>query len=203
MPSIYEKYTDPKRREEAMAGYQKQWQDWQEKKMPEFQAAGELATGLRRFIDLQDVNKGTDAGVYDVLPFVTDIRTRMNPSLQEMQTISNKQAVKLREAGSGAMSDKDLAVFRQSVIGVDKQPETNRAIAAAQLAGIERIKEYRKFVSKMFEVYRYVDPAKLESLWQEYADANPIYGGTDKKTGEVIINKPIPYARWFNQNRGD
>jgi hypothetical protein len=33
MPSVYEKYTDPKRREEAMAGYQKQWQDWQEKKI--------------------------------------------------------------------------------------------------------------------------------------------------------------------------
>lgn len=203
IPNIYDKFTDPKRREEAAKDFQKQWQDWQEKKMPNFQAAGDVEQGLKRFLQLQQVNKGTDAGVYDVLPFVTDIRARMNPSLQEMQTIANKQALSLREAGSGAMSDKDLAIFRQSTIGVDKLPEANEDIAKAQLAGVQRIKDYKRFASKMYEVYRFVDPARIESLWNDYTEANPIYGGTDKKTGRIIINQPISFERWFNQNRKD
>jgi hypothetical protein len=203
IPSIYDKFTDPKRREDAAKDFQKQWQEWQEKKMPAFQAAGEAGTDLKRFLDLQAVNKGTDAGVYDVLPFVTDIRSRMNPHLQEMQSISNKLALKMREAGTGAMSDKDLAVFQQSTIGVDKKPEANANMIALAQANLARVDAYRKFASKMNEVYRFVDPSKIDSLWKEYANANPIYGGTDKKTGQVIINKPVPAERWFNQNRKD
>lgn len=91
----------------------------------------DIATKAEQFVD---TNKKAGTGGVLGLNFpgglggVSEIAAPFSEDLAEMQSLTNQMAPALRAPGSGAMSDKDVALFKRSVPNVDFPGPTNQAI---------------------------------------------------------------------------
>jgi hypothetical protein len=66
----------------------------------------------------------------------------LNTNLQQMNQITEAVAPLLRQAGSGAMSDKDLAGFKQSVPNIHVDAKANRGAAQRMKLGVQRMTDF-------------------------------------------------------------
>lgn len=87
-------------------------------------AAGAARDG-NRFLE---INKRTGTGEIWSLPLASEIRGAFDPRYAEMQSLTNRMAPAQRQAGSGAMSDKDVVLFKRSVPNPDFPGPTNSKI---------------------------------------------------------------------------
>jgi len=98
---------------------------------------------VERLGKFDELNRRTSTGplLADVnLPFVGNIGSpargiasmvnpRMAADYQQMEAISSELAPSMRVAGSGASSDRDVAMFKAALPGVDKFGSANQAIS--------------------------------------------------------------------------
>jgi hypothetical protein len=66
----------------------------------------------------------------------------LNTNLQQMNQITEAVAPLLRQAGSGAMSDKDLAGFKTSVPNIHVDAKANRGAAQRMKLGVQRMTDF-------------------------------------------------------------
>lgn len=93
--------------------------------------------------EFEKLNSGqTTGGMFDVLPVTAEIRKWSNDEIRIMDGITNYMAPKLREAGSGAMSDRDVEMYKQSVPNTRNSRETNATRIEQIRRGNERIKDF-------------------------------------------------------------
>lgn len=139
--------------------------------------AGEVMLDLSRF---QSLNRKQGSGGFLGLPVVRDLHGMVNPVVGEMNSITNRLTPGEREAGSGAMSDKDVEMYRAAVPGQGYAGPTNKNIANRRRAGAIRQKEYKAFLDYFARTNGTLNGA--QELWDEYKDADPVY---DPEKGEV------------------
>jgi hypothetical protein len=96
-------------------------------------AAGAARDG-NRFLE---INKKTGTGEIWSIPLASEIRGAFDPRYAEMQSLTNRMAPAQRQAGSGAMSDKDVVLFKRSVPNPDFPGPTNAKI-------VQRLQEEAK-----------------------------------------------------------
>lgn len=60
------------------------------------------------------------------------------------RSISNRLATQMRDVGSGAMSDKDLAVFKMSVPSLAFNPEANKRMIKSMLWGMQHMEKVQQ-----------------------------------------------------------
>lgn len=130
-------------------------------------------------------------GIY-MLPGIRDVRAMFDPRVAEMKAIVAKMTPSLREAGSGAMSDRDLEMYRASVVGLDKPGPANDALARVIDAGARRAGDYTAFKNEWAR--RNNTLVGSQEAWQQYAEDNPLFSAGDTGT---TVNKVTPWREYF------
>jgi hypothetical protein len=141
------------------------------------ESAGAVMLDLDRFSAL---NKVQGSGGFKGLPVIRDVIGAFDPEVGEMNSITNRLAPKERQAGSGAMSDKDLETYKSSVPGQGYYGDANKRIGARRRAGAIREKEYAGFLDYFARVNGSLNGA--QEMWDEYKTAEPVY---DPQKGQV------------------
>jgi len=146
------------------------------------QLADQRTSDINRFEAIN--RRARTGGIEDPISAIPVLRS-LTPKNVEMRAITNRIAPTLRSAGSGAMSDKDLDTFKQSIPNVGAVGPTNTAIAARLRAGSQREKDYAAYMDEYAKVNGTTFGA--QEKWDTYKNANPIY---DPARGTVRANVP-------------
>lgn len=134
-----------------------------------------MAPFLQRRVLLQDALQMLEEGL-QTGP-IQDLTANLRSAAKEMlgvefggnvddqivfRSIGNRLATQMRDAGSGAMSDKDLAVFKSSVPSLQFNPEANKRMIKSMLWGMQHME-------------------KVQQAKYEYWQANGSLKGWDKE----------------------
>lgn len=153
------------------------------------QTAQSVRADANRFRAL-NVDVGT--GGIKNLPGIRDVRAMFDPKLAEMKAIVEKLTPSLREAGSGAMSDRDVEMYRASVVGLDKPGPTNEAMARVLDAGARRSGDYTAFKNEWARKNNTL--VGSQEAWQQYAEDNPLFSSGPTGT---TVNQVTPWREYF------
>lgn len=162
------------------------------------QQAQSMRADANRFLDL-NTQVGT-GGILNQIPVVRGavkaVGRAINPKFGEMEAISEKLTPAMREAGSGAMSDRDVEMYRASTVSVDKLGPTNHAIARVIDAGTRRQGDYQAFMEEWAR--RNGGLVGAQEAWSAYAEANPLF--EHGKDG-TAVRQVQPWRQWFGVQR--
>lgn len=166
--------------------------------LAKYRTAAQTAQGLRSDVSrFNTLNKtratGPGYGIPLVGPAVKAVRSAFDPGLAEMDSISEKLTPAMREAGSGAMSDKDVGMYRAATVGVTKPGQTNANIGKAIEAGAQRQSDMASFMDEWARLKG--NTVGATEAWQTYAEANPLFKEAGK--GEIAVNPWTPWRQWF------
>ena len=109
------------------------------------QQAAEAERASQRFLEL---NRKQGTGEIYSLPGVSELRGAFDPNMSEMEALTNRMAPALRQPGSGAMSDKDLALFKKSIPNPNFPGPTNQRLAQGISQGAQRQRDYVAFLER-------------------------------------------------------
>ena len=140
------------------------------------------------------LNERTSTGPISGSAPAAFVRGIFDPDIQTMRSISDRLTPKMREPGSGATSDFDARMFQSALFGVNKNPESNRAIADAMILKAKAEKDRVSFMESYLAQNNTLRGA--DSAWTQYAEANPIFD--PKETASFGLNKGrVDWQTWF------
>ncbi|MEO5329970.1 MAG: hypothetical protein H7829_17200, partial [Magnetococcus sp. THC-1_WYH] len=118
-----------------------------------------------------------------------------DPTVKEMESISNKVAPLSRPIGSGSTSDFDAKMFLSATVGLDKPKETNKNIIQALKAKNQSDQDRLSFMEN-YSMANNGDLTGADAAWSQYLDANPIFdpSSPDKP---VLNPKRMGYKEYF------
>lgn len=150
------------------------------------ESASALANDARRFVELNR-RAGTNPIVGAAGPVAS-----LNPTYAEMRAIQSRMAPLMREAGSGAMSDRDVSLFLRSIPSIGNPTETNVALASVIQAGAQRAQDRVAFL----EDYAQKNGNLLgaQEQWNRYTRANPLF---EERGGNTKVRNNVPDWRDF------
>ena len=106
------------------------------------QQAADAERASQRFLEL---NQKQGTGQIFAVPGISEIVGAFNPAMSEMEALTNRMAPALRQPGSGAMSDKDVAMFKKSIPNPNFPGPTNQRLAQGISQGARRQQNYVAF----------------------------------------------------------
>lgn len=143
------------------------------------------ASQANRFQSLMD--EGQNTGGLNRIPGAIGLQVIFgNQELQEMEQINNALAPLQRQAGSGPMSDKDLAVFQRSIVSPEMSKGANEAYVQNVRASARRAREYLEFMEKYRSVHGVGSLAEAGRIWNSYTNANPVFGDDGRPSSDVV-----------------
>ncbi|MDO9334929.1 MAG: hypothetical protein Q7T61_00880 [Caulobacter sp.] len=153
------------------------------------QKASALAQDANRFVSL---NESVSTGGIDDWGPVGAVTSVFDPKKSEMRAIQSKLAPSMREAGSGAMSDKDVAMYQASTVSIDKPGKANQSLARVVDAGAKRQGDYVAFLDEWIKNKKTTIGAS--EAWLSYANANPLFEAGKDGTQ---VRQYTPWREWF------
>lgn len=99
-------------------------------------------------------------------------RTLSNDA-QEFEQIASTILPMMRQGMPGAVSDRDMAIFKEANFGLTKDENVNRKVIGQQLAIANRIKDHADFMANWATVYGDTHGAQAE--WNKYTRVNPLF----------------------------
>ena len=109
------------------------------------QQAADAERASQRFLEL---NQKQGTGQIFAVPGISEITGAFNPAMSEMEALTNRMAPALRQPGSGAMSDKDVAMFKKSIPNPNFPGPTNQRLAQGISQGAQRQRDYVAFLDR-------------------------------------------------------
>ena len=109
------------------------------------QQAADAERASQRFLEL---NQKQGTGQIFAVPGISEITGAFNPAMSEMEALTNRMAPALRQPGSGAMSDKDVAMFKKSIPNPNFPGPTNQRLAQGISQGAQRQRDYVSFLDR-------------------------------------------------------
>lgn len=115
--------------------------------------AANAAEGAARAADqfLEINRRQPTGGIQRSLPLATQVESTWNEDIAALQALNNRMAPGLRQPGSGAMSDKDLAIFQRSIPNPDFPGPTNELLAGTIRFNANRQSAYITFLENWAE----------------------------------------------------
>lgn len=150
------------------------------------ESATSLAADARRFMEL---NRRAPT---NPLVGVAGPAAGLNPTYAEMRAIQSRMAPLMREAGSGAMSDRDVALFLRSVPSLGNPTETNNSIASVIQAGAQRAQDRAAFLEDFAQ--KNGNLLGAQEQWNRYTRANPLF---EERGGNTQVRNNVPDWRNF------
>jgi hypothetical protein len=109
----------------------------------------------------------------------------VDQDVNEMEAINATLAPLQRQAGSGAMSDKDLAIFQTAVVNPANSEQANRSYIAITQAASRRANEYEQFLQEYRAQHGVGSLADAQRLWRQYSNANPLFDDNGRPLANV------------------
>lgn len=128
-----------------------------------------VMNGIQQFMALNA--EATTGGAANNIPLISDVNRVGRPRIQQMEAITSMLAPMLRQAGSGAMSDRDLANFRRSIPNVQNTAAANRQIGERLVRGYRRMQEYE---GARLNAIAEGDVITFERGWRAYVNSTSI-----------------------------
>jgi len=133
------------------------------------------AQGTARLADeFVALNRTNNTGGIWGLPFVQGGRAMVDPEFNRMRSIQEQLTPAQREAGSGAMSDRDVEMYRRSTLNVGAPGPANQRTARVLDAVAANQADYSAFLDE----YARANGGSLagaSEMWLEYSNANPLF----------------------------
>ena len=127
-----------------------------------------------------------------VMNLLAPVRGAFDKGYSEMNSISAKLTPAEREVNSGAMSDKDTAMYKAATLDPNKPKATNDALAKVIRAGAIRQADYSAFMEEWAK--RRGDITGAQEAWLAYSGANPMFR---VEGGNTQVNGWTPWRKWF------
>lgn len=166
-----------------------------EKRLAEEQANARGSQAMAQDAEqFKALNERTSTGPISGSAPAAFVRGIFDPDIQTMRSISDRLTPKMREPGSGATSDFDARMFQSALFGVNKNPESNRAIADAMILKAKAEKDRVSFMESYLAQNNTLRGA--DSAWTQYAEANPIFDPASKDTPKINPARQ-PWRQFF------
>ena len=120
---------------------------------------------------------------------------KLGAEAQEFDQIASTILPSMRQGMPGAVSDRDMAIFKDANFGLTKTEEVNKKIINQQLAVATRVKDKAEFLSNWATVYG--DMSGAEANWAKYVKENPLFTAT----GDINANVKT-YQEYFDRTSG-
>lgn len=170
-----------------------------EKRLAEEQANARGSQAMAQDAEqFKALNERTSTGPISGSAPAAFVRGIFDPDIQTMRSISDRLTPKMREPGSGATSDFDARMFQSALFGVNKNPESNRAIADAMILKAKAEKDRVSFMESYLAQNNTLRGA--DSAWTQYAEANPIFDPASKDTPKINPARQ-PWRQYFSGGR--
>ena len=145
--------------------------------------------------NLQDFNRARE--LLDTVPtggISGYARSKMSPSLlsgdtAEFQSLVDKITPQMRPAGSGSTSDKDMEIFRNATIGLNKPKQTNLNIVKGRIAVEENNIAKEEIRAEMLNSG--MSTSDFDKKWRQYLNDNPIFKNSK---GDLNPNRVDAYS---------
>ena len=99
-----------------------------------------------------------------------------NDNFQQMEALTEKMAPLMRQAGSGAMSDKDVEMYRKSVPNISAGGKANAANGAVLIRGLKRQNDFE--INRM-QAASAMEDVQFTKEWSAFTKATSIMDGKD------------------------
>lgn len=152
--------------------------------------AGSVIRDTSRFMEL---NRQASTGAPLSVPVLGDILVGLDPRKQEMRAITERLTPQQREAGSGAMSDRDVEMYRRSVVNIGQTGRANANVATVLQAGAARQREYSAFMEEYARANGTLVGA--QERWGEYTAEHPLF--QEDANGNVVPKRGVPSWRQY------
>jgi len=126
-----------------------------------------------------------------------DLAQGLSMDTTTLKSLTDRIAPLMREAGSGASSDRDIEMFKSAVVSINNTPEANKRFAAGAKAVAERNRDYVDFLNQAITPNDPQSRQKADALWSMYKDDQRLF---DEATGEVMPAQP--FDQWLAKNMG-
>lgn len=138
-----------------------------------------MASQIDQFVRL---NKNVETGGFSSL--LNPVTKYFDDPRSVMNGIIDRITPAMRNGLPGAASDRDVAMFRGSTVGMDRGYNANRVIGESAKAMANRFRDHIAFL----EAYGKKNGSLLgaQERWNEYTDANPLYEDTLKDNLPVL-----------------
>lgn len=121
------------------------------------------------------------------LPFTKETKEQVSA----FERVANKLIPTMRQGMPGAASDRDVAMFREATINIDKPESVNKQIIDQALLVNRRIKDKADFLAQYVNAYG--DAQGAQAAWDKYINSNPLF---DDK------GNPMPYKTYMEYFSG-
>ena len=167
-------------------------------------AANADATIAKAESNLQDFNRARE--LLDTVPtggISGYARSKMSPSLlsgdtAEFQSLVDKITPQMRPAGSGSTSDKDMEIFRNATIGLNKPKQTNLNIVKGRIAVEENNIAKEEIRAEMLNSG--MSTSNIDKKWRQYLNDNPIFKNSK---GDLNPNRVDAYSYFQGSSSQD
>jgi hypothetical protein len=151
------------------------------------------AAALDRMRNFGALNRRTATGDF-LSKTVPSVSSFFSGDKSNMSAITAALAPREREPGTGASSDRDVAMFVQAVPSIDKEGPVNMAIRDARQAMYNRDSDYLKAKEAYFARLGHI--TGFDAQWKEYADAVPVFAD-DATPDDFKLNRAaITFEKW-------
>jgi hypothetical protein len=152
-----------------------------------------LAADAERY---KRLNENVSTGGFDEWGVLGTISKMGSGTKQEMDAISEQMTPRLREAGSGAMSDADVQMYRSSLPSLSKYGTVNSALARVHKSAAQRQADYSAFLD--YYAQRNGSLLGAGEAWDAYAIDNPMFDvGKVNGQSTTILRRTTPWRQWF------
>lgn len=100
-----------------------------------------------------------------------DVGQALDMRTSNLTQITNELAPSMREPGSGAMSDRDVEMYKTSTVSVNNTDKGNANFALRANAVANRLNEYYHFLQQYRAEYGPGTLAEAERYWNQYANS--------------------------------
>lgn len=159
---------------------------------------GNMSTLMGEF---EQLNQNVETGGYYATPGVNAALSPFDSKRSRMSSIVSQITPAMRNGLPGAASDRDVAMFRDATVGLDKPYLTNKATAEASKAFAKRQGDYVAFLEAYAQKNGNVLGAREK--WQDYAAKNPVFSKDLDKDGLLVPQKPVPWRQVFQELKPD
>lgn len=130
--------------------------------------------------------------------FWNDAAQALSMDTTTLKSLTDRIAPLMREAGSGASSDKDVDMFKSAVVSINNTPEANQRFAKGAAALAKRNNEYVQFLNEAIVPQDPQSRQKAQRIWDMYKNDQRLF---DDATG-VVNPDAKSFTEWFAENSG-
>lgn len=152
-----------------------------------------IASTAQQFLDVV----GDDNWIQGNNP-ISDLMQAGSFKTTELKALTDRIAPIMRKPGSGSSSDRDVEMFKNSVVNVNNTPEANKRFAEGAVAIADRNRKYIDFLNEMIDPADPQSRQKADRIWSLYKDDQRLF---DDKTG-ALNRTAQPFDVWFAENAG-